>query len=262
MSENKPYKVKAQVISNEELLPGTHLLWLEAPGLARAPRPGQFLMVRCGEGFDFTLRRPFSTHRVARERLALLFKRVGRGTRWLAEQQPGDQLDLLGPLGRSFSVSPQSRHLLLVAGGVGIAPLLFLAQRELAPGRRVTLLLGARTASELYPAKLLPEGLNLVVTTEDGSAGRRGMATDLLPELAPAADQIFACGPLPMYRVMAEMNLRKPVQVLLEQMLGCGVGVCRGCSVPTRTGLKRVCREGPVFNLEEVLWSQVKPPSG
>lgn len=261
MSENKLRKAEARVISNEELLPGTHLLWLEAPELASASRPGQFVMVRCGEGFDFTLRRPFSAHRVAEERLALLFKRVGRGTGWLAERQPGEKLDLLGPLGRSFSVSPDSRHLLLVAGGVGIAPLLFLAQRELDLGRQVTLILGARTASGLYPKKLLPEGLNLVVTTEDGSAGRRGMATDLLPMLAPAADQIFACGPLPMYRVMAEMNLRN-VQVLLEQMLGCGVGACRGCSVPTMAGLRRVCKDGPVFNLEEVILPQIKPPSG
>ena len=88
------------------------------------------------------------------------------------------------------------------------------------------------------------------------------MVTELLPELAPAADQIFACGPLPMYQAMAEMNLEKPVQILLEQILGCGMGACRGCSVPTTAGVKRVCREGPVFNLEEVLWSQVKPPSG
>ena len=262
MSENRPRRVKAEIVSNEELLSGFHLLWLQAPKLAQAFQPGQFMMVRCGEGFDFTLRRPFSLHQVAEERLALFFKKVGRGTRWLAERQPGDELDLLGPLGRGFSVSPESRHLLLVAGGVGIAPLLFLAQRELLLGRKVTLLLGAKTSSELYPESLLPEGLHLAITTEDGSAGRKGMVTELLPELALAADQIFACGPLPMYQAMAEMNLEKPVQILLEQILGCGIGACQGCSVPTIAGLKRVCREGPVFNLEEVILSQVKSPSG
>ncbi len=214
-------------------------------------------MAKCGE---LILRRPFSLHRKERGKLALLFNRVGQGTHWLAKRQKGDSLDLLGPLGNGFSVPPKSRHLLLVAGGIGLAPLFFLAQRELNLGRQVTLLLGARSASLLYPEALLPPGIESVVATEDGSAGRKGLVTDLLPQFSSGADQIFACGPLPMYRTMSKMNLGKPVQVVLEQMLGCGVGACRGCSVETQTGLKRVCREGPVFNLEEILWEKVKEP--
>lgn len=211
-------------------------------------------MVKCGEGFEFSLRRPFSVHQIEQERLALLFKLVGRGTRWLAQCRGGDSLDLVGPLGKGFFVRPESSHLLLVAGGIGLAPLVFLAQKGLSAGHRVTLLLGAKNKALLYPQEFLSPGVHLTVTTEDGSAGRKGLVTELLPEFMPRADQVFACGPPPMYRTMAEMKPEKPVQVLLEQMLGCGVGACRGCVVKTGEDLQRVCREGPVFSLSEICW--------
>jgi dihydroorotate dehydrogenase electron transfer subunit len=254
-------QVSATIVSNTELMPGYHLICLEAAGIAAAARPGQFVMVNCGQGF--TLHRPLSIHQVANSgQLHLLFGIVGKGTSWLSRRQEGETLDLLGPLGNGFSIEPASRKLLLVAGGIGIAPLTFLAQRELSVGKSVTLLLGAGTDAGLYPQRLLPGGIETVVATEDGSIGRKGMITDILPGYIDWADQICACGPLAMYQTMAGGNqqtrAKKPVQISLEVRMGCGLGACYGCSIRTRRGMKQVCLDGPVFNLDEIIWQEVK----
>ncbi|MFQ5827318.1 MAG: dihydroorotate dehydrogenase electron transfer subunit, partial [Dehalococcoidia bacterium] len=183
-------------------------------------------MVRCSEGYDPLLRRPLSIHRVAPlsspSQLALLFAIVGRGTKWLAQRKRGDIIDLLGPLGNGFEV--HSHKLLLVAGGMGIAPLIALAQRGLAEGSQVTLLLGAPTKALLYPSHLLPGEVKPFSSTEDGSAGRKGLVTDLLADFAAEAGQIFACGPISMYNVMASQNALqgRSVQVSMEVRRGCG----------------------------------------
>ncbi|HUT96973.1 MAG TPA: dihydroorotate dehydrogenase electron transfer subunit, partial [Dehalococcoidales bacterium] len=122
--------------------------------------------------------------------------------------------------------------------------------------KEVTLLYGAPTAAQLYPSKLLPK-VKLVIATEDGTMGEKGMITDLLPDFTREADQIFACGPLPMYRIMAQMPGLKTAQVSLEVRMGCGVGVCYGCTVKTLNGLKQVCQDGPVFEMDDVLWEEL-----
>ncbi len=258
-------QVVATIISNNEVMPGAYLIWLEAPAIASEAKPGQFVMVRCGE--DTLLPRPLSVHQLADEKspaeLALLLNVVGKGTHWLSQHQAGDSLDLFGPLGSGFSIYPNSHNLLLIAGGIGIAPLRFLADEAVKQEKNVTLLLGEQTSSHLYPESLLPLGIGLAKTTEDGSAGERGMITDLLPEYADWADQVFACGPMPMYCDMAlkkrELNLEgKPVQVSLEVRMGCGRGVCYGCTLKTRQGLKQVCKDGPVFDLDDILWDELK----
>ena len=165
--------ITAGVISNEELRPGGYLLWAHAPEIARAAAPGQYVMVRCGEGHDMPLRRPLGVHRVSPDgRVALLFSVVGRGTEWLAQRQEGEVLDLLGPLGNGFEIRPESRSLLLVAGGIGIAPLVALAESAVARGLSVALVIGDRTSAHVYPDHLLPSGVTAVVATEDGSAGK------------------------------------------------------------------------------------------
>ena len=250
-------QVTAPITSNGEIMPGVYLIRLDnANQIASDAKPGQFVMVGCGE--EALLRRPFSIHQASGTgELAILFRVVGRGTRWLSQRKAGESLDLLGPLGNSYSISPESHNLLLAAGGIGIAPLLFLAQQAVSQGRQVTLLLGAAIASQLYPRQLLPAGIDLVTATEDGSEGRQGMITDLLPEFAAQADQIFACGPLPMYRSMAARCLpflkSKPVQVSMEIRMGCGLGICYSCTVKTQNGLKQVCRDGPIFDLSELV---------
>ena len=209
-------QVIASIISSEEVMPGAYLMWLESPYIAVAAKPGQFVMVRCGE--ESVLRRPLSIHQTyKKDRFALLFNAVGKGTHWLSQRQAGETIDLVGPMGNSFSVNPSSKNLLLVAGGIGTAPLLFLAQEALHQGSSVTMLLGASTASQLYHATFLPHEVKLTTATEDGTAGKKGMITSILPDFLDSADQVFACGPLPMYKTMAQMPALKgkPVQVSL-----------------------------------------------
>ena len=245
-------------------MPGVHLIWLEAPPIASIAQPGQFVMVRCGEGYEYPLRRPLSIHQLdsnGKMKLAFLLTVVGKGTRWLSQRQAGDDIDLLGPLGKGYSIEPASHNLLLIAGGIGIAPLRFLAQEALNQGCSVTLLQGALTAAELYPRHFLPSEVEPAITTEDGTAGKKGMITELLPDFVDWADQIFACGPMPMYRDMADryhqLLKHKPVQISLEVRMGCGREICYGCTVKTRSGLKKVCQDGPVFDLDDILWGEL-----
>ena len=236
-------------------MPGVYLIWLESPQIASEAKPGQFVMVRCGEGSEHLLRRPFSIHRLDNNKLALLFTVVGKGTHWLAQCRAGNNMDLLGPLGNGYSIQPGWHNLLLLAGGIGIAPLCFLAEKALNQGCSVRLLLGASTATQLYPRHLLPAEVELIITTEDGTAGREGLITDFLPDFVGWADQIFACGPTLMYHTMAAQSQQllkvKSVQISLEVRMGCGLGVCYGCTVKTKNGLKQVCKDGPIFDLDD-----------
>ncbi len=171
----KPSKVliitSAPITSTTELMPGVYLIWLESPQIASSSLPGQFVMVCCGK--ETLLRRPLSIHQIDKTKLALLFSVVGRGTRRLSQRKPGDKIDLFGPLGSGFSVLPTSRNLLLAAGGIGIAPLAFLAQEAVKQKHTVKLLMGAPTARQLYPRHLLPPEIELITAPADGTAGPR-----------------------------------------------------------------------------------------
>jgi dihydroorotate dehydrogenase electron transfer subunit len=240
---------------------GHHLICTEAPDIVATAKAGQFLTVRCGD--RLILRRPLSIHQLTDSKyLYLLFKVVGRGTIWLSQRQENEQLDLIGPLGNGFSTEPASKKLLLAAGGIGIAPLVFLAQKLISEGRSVKLLLGTHTKDWLYPQKHLPSGIETIITTEDGSYGERGKVTDILSRYVDWADQIYACGPIAMYKAIADQSKqwrnKKPVQVSLEVRMGCGIGACFSCSIKTKNGMKQVCRDGPVFNLDEIILEEVK----
>ena len=267
-------QVSATIVHKSTPLPEPHLshgreilciqlIWLSCPEIAREAKPGQFVMVCCGE--ECTLPRPFSIHQVNEKGDMALFFVVwedGRGTRWLSQRKVGDNIDLFGPLGNGYSIHPDSHNLLLLAAGIGIAPLYFLAQEAINQEKTLRILLGASNPTHLYPRHLLPPDAELIITTEDGTVGKRGKITDFLPDFADRADQVFACGPAPMYRDMAlkkqELKLEgKPVQVSLEVRMGCGRGVCYGCTVKTKSGLKQVCTDGPVFDLDDVLWDEL-----
>jgi dihydroorotate dehydrogenase electron transfer subunit len=248
---------------------GVYLMWLDCPQIASTILPGQFVMVLCrGRNSDVPLlRRPLSIHRIDGDRLALLYTVVGQGTRWLSDRKTGDQVDILGPLGNNFTIDVGSKRLLLVAGGIGIAPIVALADYTATRGYITTLLIGCRSAEHMYPEGQLDRavsmGLNIVVVTEDGSIGRKGIVTEALSELSPAADQIYACGPLPMYQAIAgntSIISNKPTQVCLEQMMGCGWGACYGCIIETSDGLKKVCQDGPIFAIKGVVWNSVVDP--
>ncbi|MFA5055908.1 MAG: dihydroorotate dehydrogenase electron transfer subunit [Dehalococcoidia bacterium] len=247
--------VDAVVKSNAEVMPNIYLLWAKAPSVAKAAQPGQFVMVRASGTNDRILRRPLGVHRMNdKGEIALLYEVVGAGTEWLAQRKKGEHIDILGPMGRGFSVD--SKRLLLVAGGVGIAPLIFLAERSVSDGRQVTLLFGAKTAKQVYPKKLIPAGVDFIPVTQDGLIEKKGMVTDVLSELIDDTDQVFACGPADMYKAMSQMKILKGrrIQVSMEARMGCGFGLCNGCSIKTRHGMKRVCDEGPVFELDELLF--------
>jgi dihydroorotate dehydrogenase electron transfer subunit len=233
------------------------------------------------------LRRPFSINTAdpATGIVTIHFRVMGRGTEWFARLRHGDAIDLLGPLGRPFEVDPRNRHLLLIAGGLGMAGVRMLADEAIRDGRQVTLLFGATSAREVYPSNLLPDEVEYVVATDDGSLGHRGFVTELVPQYEGWADQAFACGPMPMLRALARLAegrrgrlgvaalgrkrgggrsdpLGSPaarrksfLQVSMEQNMGCAVGACLGCVVLGVTGTpQRVCREGPVFASDELVW--------
>jgi len=244
----------ASVISCEEIVPKIHLLWIEVPPIVSDPLPGQFLTIRCGE--DALLRRPLSIHRVDNRKFALLFASVGQGTEWLADRNAGDSLDILGPLGNGFRISNETQTILLVAGGIGIAPLVYLAEKAVVDGLSVKMALGATTSVEINClASLVPSSVEIIKVTNDGLVGVKGMVTDVVPSFIEWADQVFACGPVPMYRSLAAISGSfgyKAVQVLLEQVMACGVGACRGCAVSTNDGIKMVCQDGPVFDLKDI----------
>jgi dihydroorotate dehydrogenase electron transfer subunit len=254
-------QLKSRIPSVVEPIKGVYLFRLDAPGIAQAAKPGQFVMVRCGK--ETILPRPFSVHGVNGKEISLLINVVGKGTAWLSQKKKGETLDIFGPLGNGFTVNPESRNLLLVAGGMGIAPLKFLAEKAAEEGRKVMLIIGARsregllpinTPQRLYNKGMYPANIQCINATEDGSEGFKGLATRLIPHYLKNIDQVFACGPAAMYRTMSQMpELKgKDVQLSLEIMMGCGVGVCYGCTIKTKKGLKHVCKDGPVFGMDEV----------
>jgi dihydroorotate dehydrogenase electron transfer subunit len=252
-----------EIVSNIELMPGINLIWLQAPEIARRAQAGQFVMVACGT--ENTLRRPISIHSVEDDRFALLYAVVGKGTERLTHLQNGSKLDVLGPIGNGFQVFPMpagTLSYLIIAGGIGIAPLRFLAEKVKPWCRQIIVLQGAATASKLYPKALLPKEISLTAATDDGSAGHKGFVTDLIPSFATTADVIVVCGPMPMLKYLAENQTRlkltgKPVSISLEMRMACGLGVCYGCTIRTKIGLKQVCKDGPVFDLNEVIWDEM-----
>ena len=274
------------ISSNTEVMPGVHLMRIEAPDIAAMAQPGQFITVRCG---DFTLRRPFSVHQSSpltgedsgEGQIAILFKVTGEGTLWLSQRKAGQKIDILGPLGKGFAIAPNSEKLLLVAGGIGLAPLVFLMQQTSAQ-HQITLIHGARTTAQLcydnyQPPAIGHQTVQFVPVTEDGSAGQKGKATDVLPDYLDWANQVYACGPVDMYKAMAltldssplkgedkgadekpiDRKLKK-CQVSLEVRMGCGFGACYCCTINTKKGLRHVCRDGPVFELDDIIWQEVR----
>lgn len=199
--------------------------------------------------------RPFSIHMTDGKNglVTLLFEVKGAGTALMAAAAEGSTWKISGPLGKGFPTLPPDA--LLVAGGIGIAPLVFLAASSEQPQ---TLVFGGRTAEQLacLPADLDLPNLSLVEVTEDGSRGKQGLVTDYLPELLPSAQALFACGPRPMLSVIKELCLQEkiPAWFSVEERMACGIGACVGCAVQTRRGYKRVCSDGPVFAAEEVVF--------
>ncbi len=210
--------------------------------------PGQFVQIQLPGLF---LRRPISVCDVEGDVLTLVYKAVGKGTEAMAELAPGAELDLLTGLGNGFDLSKATSSPLIISGGVGVAPLYNLAKRLLGPKNHVTAILGFNTASEVfYEEEFRALGIDVRVTTVDGSYGVQGFATDALPE---AYSCVYACGPAPMLKAVYAATSTSG-QYSFEERMGCGFGACMGCTIQTKAGPKRVCADGPVFQREEIAW--------
>ena len=276
------------VISNRPVDALSKVYQMELSGCSEEQRPGQFVNIELDGLF---LRRPISVCDWKDGVLTLLYKLVGKGTALMATLQPGARLDVLCSLGNGFDIDipaltrpdlPAFARPLLVGGGIGTAPLYLLARRLKERGVSPTVILGFNTASEIiYEKEFKALGLRTLVTTVDGSYGTPGFVTDALPLLASVSepstvgasvsnpstvgdsvsdpstvgacgyDYCYACGPMPMLRALAP-KLASPAQFSLEERMGCGTGICMGCTCPQLTGTKRICKDGPVFRLDEI----------
>lgn len=276
----KPSQLFGTVVGNRPVAPLHYCLTIALPAGFATPVPGQFVMLRETDRSDPLLSRPLSIFGFKQLNggaiLDLLYRIAGRGTSLLAKLSEGSPLTVLGPLGRGFSIAPESKRVIFVAGGVGVAPLVFLlragilSQAENLPSRHFYL--GARSADLLAGLEQLGGVCELDLCTDDGSRGHRGLVTDLLQHDLPTdsgADletTIYACGPMPMLGALSHLLAGRhiPCQISLEERMACGLGACLGCAVETfgpagEKSYKRVCHDGPVFALREIFPS---PPSG
>jgi len=245
------------------------LFKLESPEIAKLASPGQFLMIKVSETTSPLLRRPLSLHNVDGSRLEIFFQIAGVGTHLLSLKKPGDQLDLLGPLGHGFSLKPEFKgeEIFCVGGGRGIAPLYYLANQLAKIGVHPVIFYGGRSAADLpLKNKLESTGWEVLVSTDDGSLGFKGLVTSLvekeLKTRKPAF--LFACGPDPMLEKLAEICLQKNLaaEFSLEARMGCGFGACWGCVKKIRRNGEekylKVCQDGPVFSRDEIIWEETK----
>ena len=271
-----------EVVINKKVGPEHFLMRVYVPELTKLAKPGQFVHVRCSSFMDPLLRRPISLHGIdyGRGTVSLLYQVLGRGTRLLAELAQGDEVDIMGPLGKGFSIPDGLRRVLLVGGGIGAAPLFPLIQNLKHYNIEQTVFLGARTAEFIIGRdQLVSLGIKTETATDDGSLGHKGFVTDLACELMQneRPDYFYACGPNPMLRKLVELALEYGIegQVSLEEHMGCGVGACLACVCKTKGEGKqpvngkqpangylpeaddfeyrKVCKDGPVFAASEVI---------
>jgi dihydroorotate dehydrogenase electron transfer subunit len=277
----------AELTELREFLSGQWLTAWHAPSIVAGARAGQYVHVRTLQAGCLPVRRPFPIASADATSGSLLLHASGSAlaTGWLRGLRPGDPGDILGPFGRPFEVDPRSRHLLLIAEGPSIAGLRFLAEQAIRDGRSVVLLFGAPSSSLVYPSSLLPDEVEYVVATDDGSLGHEGSVSELVQGYEAWADQAFAAGSAGLLGSLArlvagrrarlgvaslgrkrgggravapgspEARRKAWLQVIVEQSMGCAAGTCLGCAVPGAAGTpQRACREGPVFAVDELDW--------
>jgi dihydroorotate dehydrogenase electron transfer subunit len=280
----------SRIIFNQKISPRYYRMRILCPEIASGAYPGQFVMVRVTQLLEPFLRRPFGIHRVCQVSdnskrkiyptcIELLYRIVGKGTLLLSEKKRGEEIDLIGPLGNGFHLAENLKLAIIVAGGIGIAPLFFLAQQlkkvEVKSTKKTKLIvfIGGETKADILCIKDFKKiGAKVAVSTENGTLGTKGIVTDLilnfLGNASPSALnnlQLFACGPSPLLHTISEIAVSRDIscQISLESRMACGVGACLGCSVPTkgsRAGgneifYQRVCKEGPVFDSTTILWN-------
>ena len=243
--------MKQEILTITENVPVTSCVYrmrLEGADL-EAQNPGGFVNIRLDGLF---LRRPISVYDSEPGSLTILYKVVGKGTEQMAAMKPGETLDVLTGLGNGYDLSKSGEKPVLLGGGVGVPPLYLLAKKLIAEGKKPQAVLGFNTAAEVFgEAEFKALGCGVTVATADGSYGVKGFVTDALPE---EYSYFYTCGPEPMLRAVYRAT-KTSGQLSFEERMGCGFGACMGCSCKTITGYKRICREGPVLEKEEILWA-------
>ena len=247
---------------------------LKAPEVSQDALPGQFIHIKCSKDNYPLLRRPLSIHRIDKEKgeMFVLFRVVGEGTKLLSQRVIGDDLNILGPIGNGFNIYPESEKIMIIGGGMGVAPLLALCEESIKQGKEVRVLIGVLKKELVIGEESIRNlGVKVDIATDDGSYKYKGLVTDLLERTIKEewlADQIFACGPKSMLRKINEIALKANIdcQVSLEERMGCGIGACLGCACKIKAKeknnkqnqikyiYKRVCVDGPVFGGSEVVW--------
>jgi len=264
------YNLKVRILSKEEVAPNIFLIKLSALSVVQDSLPGQFIHIKCSKDNYPLLRRPISIHRVDKEKgeLYILFQVKGEGTNLLAQRAIGDDLDIMGPIGNGFTIYPESKKIIIVGGGIGVAPLLVLVEKSLTEGKELRVLIGASKKEMVINEESIKNlGVKVDVATDDGSYMYKGLVTDLLEKTIKEgwlADQVFACGPKLMLRKVADITSRANIhcQVSLEERMGCGIGACMSCVCKIKEKqtnkegyqYKRVCIDGPIFDASEVIW--------
>ena len=276
-------QIEAKILENKKAAPDFYRMRIESTYLAKNSQPGQFVEVKCSDGIEPLLRRPLGVHRITRDGIEMLYEIVGKGTELLSRKRNGDMVDIIGPLGEGFVINqktekPKNGKTILVAGGIGVAPLLALAEilarssKLEARRNNVCVLIGACKKEHILCEKEFKKlGAEVLIATEDGSRGFGGLVTKLLERALTTyglpLTTIYACGPIGMLKVVAQIakSHRIPCQVSLEERMACGVGVCLGCPVRvkrqtqnaerrTQNDYKMVCKDGPVFDAKEIAW--------
>jgi dihydroorotate dehydrogenase electron transfer subunit len=254
-----------EIVFNRPVTRDTWIMGLRSPELAATTKPGQFVMIKVRPDIDPLLRRPFSVCGVEGENFLVLYRVVGKGTEIMTTTRPGEKLPVLGPLGKGFLIPSENELPVLVAGGIGAAPLFFLAQSL--GTRKAEFMMGFRTAQEIIHLDYFKgPHHNLSVATDDGTEGHFGFVTEFLPLFLEGHKglslSLFACGPKPMLKKVAETSMIHgiPCQVSLESAMACGFGVCQGCAVKASPegspSYHYVCQNGPVFSAESIDWSK------
>ena len=258
--------VSGEIVTKTQVALEHFQISLFCPYIAQNTVPGQFIRVCVNNSYDPLLPRPLAIYRSGEKVFDILFKVVGKGTALLAEKRVGDTINVMGPLGNGFPIGGDFKQALLVAGGIGIASLVSLAESIV--DAQIIALIGASTQGGIVGADdLLDSGADVHIATDDGTAGHKGMVTELLEKVLLNEDfsavesRIFACGPIPMLKAVAQIAAQHEITayVSLEERMACGVGACLGCvcevvSSERDRQYKTVCVDGPVFNAQELIW--------
>jgi dihydroorotate dehydrogenase electron transfer subunit len=264
--------IKAKILSNNKAGHAYYRMVLDAPHIAKIAEPGQFVQIKCGDSMEPLLRRPFSVHKVKRG-LEILYEVAGKGTEMLSRKQKGEYLDVLGPLGNGFYLPGHSRlacpersrgvpRAIIIAGGIGAAPLVYLAEELTKNKIKTIVLIGAKTKGLILCEKDFKKVTSEVyVSTDDGTYGCKGFVSNLFHKILKTTESkfetiVYVCGPHGMLRCIADICHERnfECQVSMEEKMACGIGACLGCVVETKSGNKLVCKDGPVFNASELIW--------